>query len=345
VSSKLAVAVIGVGRIGRGHARRLTAIPQCRLIKVVDHDLERARSVAVPLGAEGATDLAAAFDDPAVDAVVIATQAPAHAELALASVAAGKPFFVEKPLADDLEAGRRVVEAVERSSVPAQVGFQRRYDPAYLEAKRRIEGGALGRIEGFRAVGRDPSPPPLEYLLSSGDLLVDMGIHDLDSARFLLGEVSEVRAIGGALAVPELAEHGLFDTAVATLRFENGAVGTLEVALRTAYGYEIRAEVLGEKGRLHIETDRRPQLLGYHNAGGSFDRPRDFEQRFAEAFRNELEAFVSNLLAGRPLAPGPRDAWLSLRLAFAAQHALKSGEAVDVTAFAEEPTRVRTQSG
>jgi inositol 2-dehydrogenase len=342
--NRLRVALIGAGRIGAAHARRLAAIPGCVLALVVDRNEQRATGLASELGAGASADPAAALSDPGVDAVVIATQVASHAELAEAAAAAGKPFFLEKPLAHDLAAGRRVVEAVRRHGTPGQVGFQRRYDPAYREAKRRIDAGELGRIEGFRGVGRDPAPPPLDYLLTSGDLLVDMGIHDLDSARFLVGEVERVHAVGGVLAVPELAAHGLFDTAVATLEFANGAVGTLEVALRTAYGYEIRAEVLGERGRLHIETDRRPDLVAYGEAGGAFDRPRGFEERFEQAYRLELEAFVANLRAGEPLSPDPLDAWESLRLALAAQHALSSGETVRVSGFGRADGDPRTPS-
>lgn len=333
MTDTLRIALIGAGRIGASHARRLAAVAGCRLVAVVDRSHERAAQVAAAVGAVASSDAGAVFADGSIDAVVIATQAPTHADLAVAAAEAGKPFFLEKPLAHDLAGGARVAEAVRLHGTPGQIGFQRRYDPAYVEAKRRIDAGELGRLEGFRGVGRDPYPPPLEYLLSSGDLLVDMGIHDLDSARFLVGEVEQVHAIGGALAVPELAEKGLFDTAVATLEFENGAVGTLEVALRTAYGYEIRAEVLGERGRLHIETNRRPDLAIYDERGGNFERPRGFEERFAEAFRAEFEAFVTNLRSGAPLSPAPDDALLSLRLAFAAQHSLRTGEVVRVPDF------------
>lgn len=330
---RLNVALIGAGRIGRAHGKRLASLAGCNLTLVVDGDAERARSLAQACGARATSLPDEAFDDPTIDAVVIATPVPSHAELAIAAATAGKPFFVEKPLAHDLASGRQVVEAVERTGVPGLVGFQRRFDPPYAEAKRRVDAGELGKLEGFRAVGRDPHPPALEYLLSSGDLLVDMGIHDLDSARFLLGEVAEVQAIGGCLAIPELAQHGLFDTAVATLKFENGAVGTLEVALRTAYGYEIRAEVLGERGRLHIEVDRKPELLLYDERGGSFDRPRGFEERFADAYRLELEHFVSRVRSGEQMMPDPLDAWKSLRLAFAAQHSLMTAETVRVADF------------
>ncbi|RDI95420.1 inositol 2-dehydrogenase [Meiothermus sp. QL-1] len=326
--------MIGAGRMGLAHARILAGRFECRVVRVVDTVAQNALRVAAEVGAEASTALEDAFK-PDIDAVIITTPTPTHAEMVEAAAQAGKAIFVEKPIALSLEAGRRAVEAVEKSGVPCQVGFQRRYDPAYVRAKELIEAGALGRLEGIRLVGRDPHPPGLEFLKTSGGLLVDMGIHDLDSARFLLGEVSEVYAIGGALAEPHLAQHGLFDTAVATLRFENGAVGTLEVALRTAYGYDIRCEVLGEKGRLHIEQDLRPNLWRYDLQGGHFERPRNFEERFAEAYAAQMVAFARNLHAGRPLYPSVRDAWYSLRLAKAAQHALETGQVVRVSEYGE----------
>lgn len=332
----LNMAMIGAGRMGLAHARVLAGLAECRVSKVIDTSAENARRVAEELGAEAGTHLEAALEDPAIDAVIVTTPTPTHASVVEAAAQAGKAIFVEKPIAESLEAGRRVVQAVERAGVPCQVGFQRRYDPAYVRAKEMIERGELGRLEGIRLVGRDPFPPKLEYLKTSGGLLVDMGIHDLDAARFFVGEVEEVYAIGGALAEPELGQYGLFDTAVATLRFESGAVGTLEVALRTAYGYDIRCEVLGEKGRIHIERDRRPELMFYDERGGNFDRPRNFEQRFAEAYAAEMAAFARNLHAERPVAPGVRDAWYSLRLAMAAQHALQTGGVVKVREFGGE---------
>jgi len=332
----LNMAMIGAGRMGLAHARVLAGLAECRVRKVIDTSAENARRVAEELGAQASTHLEEALEDPAIDAVIITTPTPTHAEVVEAAARAGKAIFVEKPIAQSLEAGRRVVQAVEHSGVPCQVGFQRRYDPAYVRAKEMIEGGELGRLEGIRLVGRDPYPPKLDFLKSSGGLLVDMGIHDLDAARFFVGEVAEVYAIGGALVEPELKQYGLFDTAVATLRFESGAVGTLEVALRTAYGYDIRCEVLGEKGRIHIERDRRPDLTLYDERGGNFDRPRNFEQRFPEAYAAEMVAFARNLRAGKPVKPDARDGWYSLRLAKAAQQALETGQVVPVREFGGE---------
>lgn len=332
MTSPLPLGLIGAGRMGRAHASLLARIPQCRLVAVADPHAERATELAAPTDARVFQD-AGDLIDSAVEAVVITTPVATHAPLALAAIRAGKAVFLEKPVAHTLAAAHAVATAAAERGVPVQVGFQRRYDAAYVEAHRRIEAGELGRIEGFRGVGRDPQPPALDYLLTSGDLMADMGSHDLDSARFLVGEVDEVHAIGGALAVPELGEHGLCDTAVAILRFEGGAVGTLEVGLRTAYGYDIRAEVLGERGRLHVEVDRRPELLHYDAGGGRFDRPRDFMQRFLPAYLEELTAFATRVTAGRSVAPDAADAVKSLRLALAAQHSLDHDEVVQVRTF------------
>ncbi|WP_425144772.1 Gfo/Idh/MocA family oxidoreductase [Deinococcus sp.] len=335
----LQCALIGAGRMGQAHASVLAGLRDVKITWVVDVNEESARQVAAQLGAQASTDLDAALSQPDVQAVLITTPAGTHADTIERSARAGKAIFSEKPLAKTLEDGVRAVRAVEAAGVPNQVGFQRRYDPACVSAKARIEAGELGRLEGFRAVGRDPQPPPTEYLVGAGGLLVDMGGHDLDLARFLVGEVAEVRAIGGALAKPELAQHGEHDTAVALLRFENGALGTLEVGLRTAYGYDIRTEVLGEKGRLHIERDKQPDLSVYDAGGVHHDRPRHFSERFGEAYAAEISAFARGVQAGRPLTPSVREALHSLRLALAAQHALVSGETVQVQDFGRELMR------
>ncbi|GMA14154.1 Gfo/Idh/MocA family protein [Deinococcus metallilatus] len=332
----LPCAMIGAGRMGQAHAGVLRTLSGVRVTWVMDVSEENARRVAGQLGAQYSTSLDEVLAQPDVSAVIISTPAPTHADVIERAAKAGKAIFTEKPLAQNLADGVRAVQAVEAAGVPAQVAFQRRYDPAYVQAKQMIDAGELGRLEGFRAVGRDPEPPPMEYLVTAGGLLVDMGGHDLDLARFLVGEVEEVRAIGGALVNPELAQYGEHDTAVALLKFENGALGTLEVGLRTSYGYDIRTEVLGEKGRLHIERDRRPDLTVYDARGANHDRPRHFTERFPEAYAAEITAFAQGVLSGLPLTPTPRDALLSLRLGLAAQHALNTGETVRVADFGRE---------
>lgn len=331
------LAVIGAGRMGAAHAHVLRGVPGCRVATVADPRSEAAGALAQAVGATPAADVDAVFGSPDIDGVVIATPVSTHAALARAAVRAGKPAFVEKPLAGDLEAGAELVRAVEAADGFVQVGFQRRYDPAYLAAKKALEGGRIGRPWVFRGVGRDPGPLPLAFLKTSGGVFMDMGIHDLDSARWLLGEVAEVYATGGAIAEPAHAEEGVLDTAVATLRFAGGAVGTVECSWRNAYGYEVRAEVVGSDGRLVIERDRQPDAVFLDGAGAHHRRPQDFRERFAEAFANQLTAFVEGVRSGSPSGPDARDAWLSLRLALAAQHALEQGTVVAVPTFGSAP--------
>ncbi len=327
----LGLALVGAGRMGQVHARALAALLGVDLLWVIDPRPEAARALAASLGAEASGDLQRALSDPRVGGVVVATPTPDHAATGAAVARAGKPLFLEKPIAQDLEAGRQLVRAVQEAGVPAQVGFQRRFDPAYLRAKSHLTQGRLGRLWTFRAVGRDPGPIPLAFLRSSGGVFLDMAIHDLDTARWLMGEVAEVRAIGGAVADPALAEYGLADTAVATLRFLSGALGTVEVSWRNAYGYEVRAEVVGERGKLSLEVDRSPELNLYDATGGHFERPSGFEARFERAYQAELAAFVDGIRRGAPLSPDPVDALASLELALAAQRALETGEAVALT--------------
>ena len=334
------IALIGTGRMGWIFALALAELRgDCKLVRVVNRSENSAREMGEHFACAFGTDLEVALFDPAVDAVVIATTTPSHTEIAIACAKAGKPFFIEKPIADNLENGRLIVRTVEQAGVQTMVGFQRRFDPAYAQAKAQIDAGALGKLEVFRSVSRDPEmgSSSLEFHLGSGGLIVDLGVHDMDLARWLVGEVLEVQALGGAVSDPSLAAHSLHDTAVALLRFENGAFGTVEMARRTVYGHEVRTEVLGEHGKLNIERDQRGDLRTYSKTGGHFDRVRGFEERFAQAYKLEMAAFVHGLRAGQPLMPNVRDGWCSLRLAFAAQHALETGTTVQVNQFALAP--------
>ncbi len=166
--------------------------------------------------------------------------------------------------------------------------------------------------------------------------MLDLGVHDLDTARFLVGEVAAAYAVGRVQGTPELAAFGLFDSAVATLEFNNGALGTLELGLNTAYGYEVRAEVLGEKGRLHLEMDTPLPLTRYTADGATKRAPQGFEERFFGAYVAELGAFAACVLGGRPVSPDAEDAARTLQLALAAQHALETGTRVTVQDFHQE---------
>ncbi len=333
----LNVAMIGAGRMGQTHAKVLSSLLDVRIAAVVDNISENAQVVASVFNAKVLT-LEEVFNDSGIEAVIITTPTPTHAELVMQAAQAGKAIFVEKPVADSLAAAEAVVRTVQETGVPCQVGFQRRYDPAYIEVKRRLESAELGKLENFRAISRDPFAPKLEFLKTSGGIMVDLGIHDLDTARFFFGEVEEVYCIGGAVRDESLREFGLFDLAVATLRFCSGALGTFEGALNTAYGYEIVADIIGEKGKYHLEKKQQLNLQFWGEQGVIHDYPQHFDQRFPEAYAAEIIAFAKNIQAGRPVSPTAADATESLRLALAAQQSLETGKVVNVQTFGKEVT-------
>ena len=220
---------------------------------------------------------------------------------------------------------------VEAAGVPVMIGFMRRFDPGYAAAKRKIEAGEVGRVERFRAISCDFTPPALKFVKTSGGIFVDMLVHDFDLARFLVGEIEEVSAWGSALIDPAFAGAGDVDTAVAMLRFANGALGVLEGARRTTWGYDIRTEIAGSQAKLVIEAPRKTPLLTYRELGYAGDHFESFPDRFEEAYRAELSYFFECLRAGVAPAPGVRDAFESLRVALAATKSLSEGRPVKIS--------------
>jgi len=329
---RLKVALLGAGRMGQVHAELLASIPEVQVVAVADPVRENAERGAFLARAERIyLDPTKALEDPGVEAVVIATPTPTHAPLIRTAAERGKAIFSEKPVALDLASTEEALRAVEASGVPFQIGFQRRFDPGYSEARRLLEEGALGQVEQFRAVGRDPAPPPLDYLRVSGGMVLDMSIHDLDLARFLVGEVEEVVAWGTVLVDPRIGEIGDWDTVTILLRFANGALGVVENSRRAVYGYDIRTEVFGAGGKLVVEALPKTPLYRFGPSEEvRMDHYHFFTDRFREAYRRELQAFARGVLSGTPLSPGPREALESLRLALAATRSLREGRPVKV---------------
>jgi len=327
----LNVAFVGAGRMGMTHLRNLVGVPGVQVRVVADTRIEAARNGAAVVRAERASDdLAGAIGASDVDVVLIATPTNTHADLIAACVRAGKPVWCEKPVALTLVDTRRVVDMVESSGVPVMIGFMRRFDPGYAAAKYKIEAGEVGRIERFRAVSCDFSPPPLAFVKTSGGIFVDMLVHDFDLARFLVGEIEEVSAWGSVLIEPDFADAGDVDTTVAMLRFANGALGVLEGSRRTTWGYDIRTEIAGSRAKLVIEASQKTPLLVSRDLGYAADHYKSFPDRFDAAYRAELEYFFACLHTGTAPAPGVRDALESLRVALAATKSLKEGRPVKI---------------
>jgi myo-inositol 2-dehydrogenase/D-chiro-inositol 1-dehydrogenase len=329
--SSISVAFLGAGRMGMAHLETLAGLPGVRVQVVADPSIDAARRGAELAGAEGATDdIQAAIAAPGVDAVLICTPTPTHADLIEAAARAGKSVWCEKPVALTIEETQRVAVTVEAAGVPVMIGFMRRFDPGYAAAKRAIEAGAVGQVERFRAVSCDVSPPPLSFIAGSGGIFVDMFVHDFDMARFLVGEVAEVSAWGAALVDPAFAELGDVDTAVAMLRFRSGALGVVEGGRRASWGYDIRTEVAGSAARLVVEAPQKTPMQISRDLGTRSDHYQSFPDRFAAAYRAELAHFFACMRSGRAPEPGVRDALESLRVALAATRSLREGRPVRV---------------
>jgi myo-inositol 2-dehydrogenase/D-chiro-inositol 1-dehydrogenase len=331
-NNTIRVALLGAGRIGQEHAKNLVSIPGVEVRIVCDPRLDAAKMLRPLVRAEKVTDQAdEVLSSKDIDAIIICTPTDTHAGLIETAADAGKAIFCEKPVALGLGRTQEALRKVAEKSVPFQIGFQRRFDTGYAEARRRIESGELGRLDQFRTVGRDPAPPPREYLEKSGGLFLDQAIHEFDIARFLMGEVEEVNAWGSVRFHPDASEFGDIDTATTLLRFASGALGVVENSRRAVYGYDIVTEVFGENGKMVVQAEPKTPLRHYHKDGYKLDHFHFFMDRFGPAFRAELQAFFDSVAKGTPPSPGPVDALESLKIAIAATRSLKENRAVKLT--------------
>ena len=318
--------------MGETHLRNLTGLSGVRVVAVADPNREASERGKALANAEVAlTEIEVAINHPGVDAVVIITPTETHARLIELAVQAGKAVFSEKPIALDLAETERVVKLAEEKDASVQIGFMRRFDPGYAGAKSKIEAGELGKLETFRALSRDTYPPSLKFLLSSGGLFLDMAVHDLDLARFLVGDVEEVQAWGSVLIDERFAQANDADTAVTMLRFKNGVLGVVETSRRSNWGYDIRTEVAGSIGKVVVEAAQKTPLLFARDFASSYDHFENFPDRFEKAYRLQLESFFKDLQAGRKPSPGPGDALESLRLAIAVTKSWKESKPVKVS--------------
>jgi myo-inositol 2-dehydrogenase / D-chiro-inositol 1-dehydrogenase len=334
--SRIGVAFLGAGRMGQTHLRNLAAIPNARPFVVADPDAAAADAGRALARAErSTTDVEAAIHDPEVEAVLIATPTASHARLIETALRAGRAVWSEKPIALELAETQRIVDLWRATDLPVQLGFMRRFDPGYARAKALIDDGQLGRIEQFRALSRDTYPPSVEYLRSSGGSFLDMQVHDLDLARFLVGEVAELQSWATVLFDERFAEADDWDTALTMLRFRDGALGVLDTARHSAWGYDIRTEIAGARAKVVVDGGQKTPATVSREFGFDGDLYENFPDRFEVAYRRELEAFFEALAAGVPVTPDPADALETLRLAVAATRSWREGRAIrieDVTA-------------
>ena len=325
------IAQFGAGRIGQIHASNIAALQDARLRYVVDVNAEAAQKLAARHGAKVVSEREV-FADPKVGAVLIASSTDTHARLAIEAARARKPIFCEKPIDLSLKKVDECLREVKKARVPMFVGFNRRFDPSFRALKARIDKGAVGNVEQVVITSRDPGLPPFEYLKVSGGQFRDMTIHDFDMARWLLGEEPvEVYAIGEALVDPRLKELGDIDSAMVLLRTKSNRLCHINNSRRAAYGYDQRIEVFGSKGLLRAGNKTPSTVERSDGAAVCTEKPLHFFlERYADAYRAEMNAFVSALKKKAPVPVGAEDGRQALVLAEAALESLNTNKAVKV---------------
>jgi inositol 2-dehydrogenase len=337
--ARLNVGLIGVGRLGRVYARDLSArIASTRLVAVADMNEKLARDVAAEFDVpKSYADPEQLIADPTVDAVVIVSPTHAHRDHVVAALQAKKPTFCEKPPALSLAEATAMADAEKQSGTFFQMGFMRRFDPGYAAAKRQVDEGRIGRPVVFKATSRDPFPPSLSYAdpKSSGGIFIDMGIHDFDLARWFMGDVASVQAVGAVLAFPELASVGDHDNVIATMTFADGRLGVVDLTRNGFYGYDISTDLLGTEGTIRVGYIRETPVLLMTKNSVAHDTVPYFMERFERAYTIQLENFAENVLKGRPAPVTIQDGVEALRVAVAATRACHSGQRVDVASVAQ----------
>ncbi|MGS0685144.1 Gfo/Idh/MocA family oxidoreductase [Nakamurella sp. GG22] len=333
----LRVALIGSGRMGSFHGETLARrLPGVALAAVADPAPGAAERLASSLGApKFFTDPAGVFADKGIDAVVIAAPARFHADLVVAAAAAGKSVFCEKPMALTLPDADRAIKAARGAGVVLQVGFNRRFAPDWMAARGLLDDGRLGSPRLLRSVTRDPGGfDPAR--VAPNTIFLETLIHDFDALRFLNpgANAVEVFATATALVEPEWKDRGLLDTAVVTVRFDNGAIGTAEACFEAAYGYDVRGEVFGSGGMATMGGGRRTGMVFSAAAGELAETVRSDQELLSGAYTAELAAFTETVRTrGVALVDGD-DALAALEIALAAAASVESGLPVSVAELA-----------
>jgi len=328
----LNIGLIGVGRLGSLYARYfLGSIAHARLAAISDANEKAMQAFAdqhdVSRRYAHYTDLLA---DKEIDAVVVVTPTDTHKEIALEAARQGKAVFCEKPLALSVEDCQAMKETVDRTGIFFHLGFMRRFDAGYSAAKQKIEEGVIGKPILIKSSSRDPFRPSMEYLKSSGGLFTDCGIHDIDLARWYMGDVQSVYSVGGNLAYPEMDEIGDVDNAITTLQFESGSLGVIDLSRSGVYGYDIRTEILGTQGTLQIGYLRETPLMVLTKNNVGHDTVPYFMERFGQAYRTQLQHFVDRFLSGQPPSITCADGLAALRICLAATQSYREKRPVPV---------------
>ncbi len=324
--------VLGAGRIGKVHCRTIAASGKATVAYLADAMPKTAADLAADVGATVAS-VEDNIKAKEVDAILIATPTPFHAEQIEAGSNAGKAVLCEKPVSLSVARIEQCLKVVEKNKTTLMIGFNRRFDPNFSALEKRIRGGQIGNVEMATVISRDPAPPPPAYIKSSGGLFRDMMIHDFDLARFLVGEEFViVNALGSALVDKAIGAEGDVDTAAVQMQTASGKIAVITNSRRATYGYDQRIEVHGSTGMLSARNIQNT-TVELANAQGIMGDPvlNFFTERYVQAYSNEVLTFVDAVTNKKALSPSGFDGLQAQKLADAATESWQTGKPVKVS--------------
>lgn len=272
------------------------------------------------------------INDPEINVVMICSPTNTHIEIIKAAAAAGKNIFCEKPISFSDEETLEAYEAVKKAGVKFQIGFNRRFDRNFSKVRRLVETKEIGDLHILKVTSRDPEPPSLEYIPTSGGLFMDMAIHDFDIVRYISGsEVEEVYVQGASLVNPEIGKLGDIDTAIVSLKFANGAMGVIDNSRQAVYGYDQRIEAFGSNGAATAQNELESTVEVSSKDGVKGDNPLHFFlERYNDAYIKETSEFFDAIRNDKEVSCSFRDGIMAQRIAAAANESLKTGVPVKV---------------
>jgi len=328
------IALLGIGRIGKIHFRNISqGFHNANIIAVSDlqYDEQAFKKEFANIFFTRNPEEAIAF--PGVDAVLICTPTSSHADLLEKAAHLGKHIFCEKPMDLSLQRSAALADLVKRKNVKLMLGFNRRFDPDFMQARKHIKEGRIGAVQIVKITSRDPGLPSIEYLKNSGGLFMDMAIHDFDMARYMMNkEVVEVFAKGLVLVDEDVAKANDIDTALTTLTFEDGTYAVIDNSRKAVYGYDQRLEIFGSGGMIQVENNLHNRNIIYDEKGIHKSLPLDFfMDRYAASYYKEMELFINALINGTPMPVGGDDGLAATRIAIAARMSVDEGRAVKIS--------------
>lgn len=332
---KLNLGVIGTGRIGKVHIENISVrISSAEAIAIADPFIEDAKKVAEKFGIKSVSaDYKDILSKSEIEAVLICSPTDTHFQFIIEAAEAGKHIFCEKPVDLSLDKIQIILNTVEKAGVKLMVGFNRRFDPNFSRVKQMVKSGKIGNPHLLKITSHDPAPPPAEYVAVSGGMFLDMTIHDFDMARFVVdSEIIEVYAKANVLIDPAIGKAGDVDTAITTLFFENGAIGTILNSRQAVYGYDQRLEIFGSEGMINTDNNKHDTHSYYNKLGSHGALPLDFfMDRYTESYAIEIEAFVNAVINNAEIPVTGKDGLMSIAVGLAAKKSVAENRPVKLS--------------